>query len=455
MDRDMNSRCVRTRGPAVFATGALVLLSGCGDAEQPGCPEGAEVVEVESSGDLAGAVDEASSGTCLALAAGSYPAVDLPSGVSLVGDSRASVTLAGAKLGPSSLLANVTVAGGTVVVSAGASGARIEGVTVAGSPSDGVVIEASGAATLTNVVVDAAAGYGIKAFDAAGLSLSDTTIEGTAGPGIWLQCGQGCDCPAPPAMSLARVSVREASRVGASFVGVHATLEGLTISDVRPGAASDIGLPIALSASACAFLDGHSVHVADEDPFDSAHGILLDGAGAKLGLDASRGIEVTGSVGGIWLQNVTEALPVELAHGRLTGNRGVGVGLGGSSVGIIIEWFEVLDTASDSVPVKKGDATSVEEVGDGLVWLGGAQAEIDNLVVGNSSRASVLIDGAVAPGSSLAHVTLQGADADKGILQQSYSGMGAPDMGAETPTIEQVATEQYSVPLAPIAPEAQ
>ena len=433
----------------------LFATMGCAGAEQPGCPEGSEVIEVDSSDALAEELGGASSGSCLALAAGSYAAVDLPAGVSLVGDGQDSVTLAGVRLGGSTLLANVTVAGGGVVVASGATGVRVEGVKISGSTGDAIVIEASAEAALAGVAVAAGASYGIKAFDVAGLSLVDTTVEQTAGPGLWVQCGGGCDCPASPAISLTRVAVRGASRVGASFVGVAATIDGLDISDVRPGDASEIGLPVALNASACAFLDGHSVRVADEDPFDSAHGILIDGAGAKLGLDADHGIEVTGSVGGIWVQNVSAERPVALSYGKLSANRGVGVGLGGSSVGIIIDYFEVLDTAVDMVPVKSGDATSVEEVGDGLVWLGAAQAKIDHLVVGNSGRASVLIDGAVGPGSSLAHVTLQGADVDKGILQQSYSGMGAPDMGAETPTIEQVATEQYSVPLAPVAPKAQ
>ena len=435
--------------------GLAASALGCSDAEQPGCPEGADVVEVDSNDALSEELADAPSGTCLALASGSYSAVALPSGVSLVGDSQGSVTLAGVELGPSSLLANVTVAGGGVVVAAGAGGARMSGVLVSGSTGDALVIGEAASVTLESVIVQGAAGYGIRAFDVAGLSASDTTIDTTAGPGLWLQCGGGCDCAAPPAVSLAGVSVRGASRVGASFVGVKANLEGLEVTDVAPGAGSEVGLPVALSASGCAFLEGHSVHIADTDPFDSAHGILLDGAGAKLGLDASQGIAVEGSVGGIWLQNITEALPVELSHATLKGNRGVGVGLGGSSVGIIIHFFEVTDTILDSVPVKKGDATSIEKVGDGVVWLSGAQAKIDQLTVGSSSRASVLIDGAVGGGSSLAHVTLQGGDADKGILQQSYDGGETPELGAETPTVEQSATEQFSVPLGPVAPQAQ
>jgi hypothetical protein len=240
-----------------------------------------------------------------------------------------------------------------------------------------------------------------------------------------------------------------------SLVGVKASIDDLEVADTHAEGASMVGFPFELVASGCAELEGQSLRVEDNDPFDVAYGILIDGAGAKLGTDADHGISVKGNASGIWLLNTSSERPVQLQHGVLEANRGVGLGLGGSTVGIIVNYFQIRKTSLDKVPVKKGDAATVDDVGDGLIWLGGAQASIDDLTMSGSARASVLIDGAVAAGSSLTHVTLEGGDEAKGIVQQSFTtGDEQPMVGDGTPAITADATEKFSVPVAPTAPAA-
>jgi hypothetical protein len=75
-------------------------------------------------------------------------------------------------------------------------------------------------------------------------------------------------------------------------------------------------------------------------------------------------------------------------------------------------------------------------VGDGLDWLAASQLTIDGLTVSGSARQSVLIDGPVADGSSVARITLEGNDATLGILQQGLSPGGAqPEVGPDVPAI--------------------
>jgi hypothetical protein len=79
---------------------------------------------------------------------------------------------------------------------------------------------------------------------------------------------------------------------------------------------------------------------------------------------------------------------------------------------------------------------------------------VDGLSLAGNARQSILIDGPVAAGSSIANVTLAGTDEQSGILQQRYSGGEAPELGEGTPELEQRAEVVFEVPTPPAAPVA-
>ena len=71
---------------------------------------------------------------------------------------------------------------------------------------------------------------------------------------------------------------------------------------------------------------------------------------------------------------------------------------------------------------------------------------IDGLTVSGSARASVLINGPVAPDSTIARVTLEGADATFGILQQNLPADGMqPQVGPSAPAITTAPGEQLHI----------
>src|SRR5262249_28535985 len=156
-------------------------------------------------------------------------------------------------------------------------------VDVSASPSDGIVVGAKASATLRRVQVHDVKGYGIKAFDSGDLTLDEVTLATSGGPGAWLQCGNGCDCPARPRLTMRKVVAHDNTLVGVSLSGVETAVDGIEIADTHSEGASMVGLPVGLVARDCAKLEGQSVSVVDNDPFDASHGIIIDGAGAKLG----------------------------------------------------------------------------------------------------------------------------------------------------------------------------
>src|SRR5262249_48919545 len=154
------------------------------------------------------------------------------------------------------------------------------------------------------------------------------------------QCGSGCDCASPSTFSVTRAIVHDTKQLGVALIGVDATMTGVEIRDTHSGA--DAQLPGGLAVAHCSTLDASELSVVDNDPFDASYGVLVDGSKATIGgNDEAHGWDLRGNLMGAWVQNLAAdgSQQVLFQHGRLDGNRGVGLGLSGETKGFIINWF--------------------------------------------------------------------------------------------------------------------
>jgi hypothetical protein len=346
--------------------------------------------------------------------------------------------------GSDGLVRGVTVTAGGITVSG--QNATIDAVRIADATIDGLTLAPGASATVSRSEISGSGRYAARAFDAASLQLDATVISGGNGPGLWAQCADGCDCTSDFTVTVSSTVIRNTKVVGMSLVGVTATLDNVEISagsvdsGFRPGGG--------LSVSGCSMLDASGVRVIDNTHF----GILVDDSSAHFRLTADGvGLVVSNNLRGIWAQNIglsgQQSLTVDGA--TVTNNIGIGIGVDGQSLGATLTNCTVRDTTMTALPVLvRGVSAEAENVGDGLNWLGTSQMTVDGLTVSGSARASVLIDGPVAPGSSLARVTLEGNDVALGILQQNLAqGDTQPQIGAATPALTTSASELLSIPV--------
>ncbi len=404
-------------------------------------------VTVGDAAALAGAAKEAQAGTCIVLSPGTYPAVTLPGGVRLLGRGADFVTVAGitAGAGPGTVIRGLTVTAGGVVLD-GATGAALRSVRVDGGDGSGIVLRNGASASVLGSTISGAAGYGIDALGAAGLTVTDSVIEGTGGPGVWVECEAGCACAQKPSVFLTRTIVRGATYVGVALSGATATLTEVRISE---SAQLDFQFGGGLSVAACSSVTAAGLAVLDNADF----GVLVHASSATLGQTGDgNGLVVSGNLRGLWAQEISGPEPqtVHVENASVTNNRGVGVGFGGETVGFIICKSAIDGTALTTLPVDVGGSG---DVGDGIVWMEGSQAELEEVTVSNSARASVLIDGEVGSGSTLKDITLAAGDAQKAILQQNLPAGGAtPQSQGGVPAIQTTSDQPYAVAIPPLVP---
>jgi hypothetical protein len=196
----------------------------------------------------------------------------------------------------------------------------------------------------------------------------------------------------------------------------------------------------------CSVVGATGVRVLNNSNF----GVLVDNSSATFTLSsAGVGLEVSNNLRGIWAQHIGQAnqQTVTIEGATVTGNTGVGLGVDGSSLNVSVTSCAVRDTSMVALPVLVGGVSAgAESVGDGVNWFGASQLKIDGLTVSNSARASVLINGPVAPNSSIARVTLEGNDLSLGILQQNLPVGGTqPQVGPSTPAITTAPGEQLHI----------
>lgn len=414
----------------------------CADPTCTGDVACSAVVTVSDASALAGASASATAGTCIALAPGSYGAATLPAGVSLLGRGADFVTVAGidAQAGGATVRGVTVGAGGLTVSGAGAF--SVAGVRVGGATGDGISAKAGVSLSVHESEVLSAQGVALRADGATDLVVHGFVVDGTNGPGLAALCDDGCACTSTA--TIERTLVREATHVGMFLRGVGATIDGLEIGGTQVDGlepSSGGGLVVA----GCAEVEASHMNVHDNAFF----GALVDSSVAHFGSPGEEdGIIIHANVLGVWFQGKDAG--GEVGGADISGNQGVGLGASGQTKGIIIHASQIRDTTKKVLVVFGGGS---EEVGDGLLWSDGAEVEVDDVVVSNSARQPVLIDGAVAAGSSIAHLTLEGSDAGKSILQQNLpSGGLSPTLGAATPAIDAQAAAVLAVPVAPQAP---
>ncbi|RLB64281.1 MAG: hypothetical protein DRI90_04945 [Deltaproteobacteria bacterium] len=403
------------------------------------CPCSNSPVTVSNTPELETALSAAGSGDCISLNDGHYESVALPSGVRIVGASFDGVVLGGLSLasGTGASACRLTVTGPITVES---SDALLKYTSITGSNTDGVTLESDGSLTIAGSTISKATRYGIVAVDGGALDISRSVIAENNGPGIWMQCDGDCDCATQPRVSIREVAVRENSLVGVALLGTEAELDTVRIADTTVGANFEAGG--GLSIARCSDVTAHGLQVEDNSDF----GILVDNSDVSLGgPGASQGLEINRNLRGIWLQNISTKAShfAQIRNATLTGNQGIGIGMAGAlgEGSISIADTTISDTAGIALPnLVGGVSAGVICMADGILWLNGVEANLDNVTTSGNGRIGVLIDGPAT--GSLKNILLTGGDEDGGIAQVNYLGGPQPEIEGTTPPI--TATEDSS-----------
>ncbi|MFT3769596.1 MAG: right-handed parallel beta-helix repeat-containing protein [Minicystis sp.] len=418
-------------GGVLTADGACagIPAAACDGDCTAGC---ARVRDVDGPGDLSAALSAALSGDCLYLHQGAYGAIDLPSGVSVIGDSPTATSVSSLTLaqGDGAAVRSLQVGVGGVQI-LGATHVTLDTMIVSGSEHDGVHVGAGSSVIIVRSRIEGSGEYGVFVETMADVTLDHTLVSGAQRSGVWAEGAcNGCVCAGPPRLTMVDSVLYQNRVTGLSLVGARATLSRTDIVETKVGDLffnSQYGGGLAASC-------GSDVQAKRFRVLGSkAWGALLDGSTAALGGDADgETVEMSGNERGVWIQNVScgDAVCVSLHQASVADNKAVGVGVAGGSQGIIICKSAVTGTSEVVEPVyQDGDIGGNQKVGDGLHWLDGSQVLIDGLTMSGNQRQSILIDGPVASGSSIGVLTQSGGDEATGVLQQDFTTGMQPDHG--------------------------
>jgi hypothetical protein len=416
------------------------------DGDTCGDPSCSAVVVVGSDAELTAALQSAAPGSCVALSPGAYQHALVPAGVKLLGKGADFVSVGQVELGvgSDSLVRGVTVSSDGITVS-GTNG-TVDAVRVTNAATDGITLAQGASATVSRSDVSGSTRYAASAFDVVSLEVADSILSGAKGPGLWAQCSAGCACTTPIDVTVRNTVIRDTKVVGLSLVGVAATLEDVEISNntvddqFQPGGG--------LAVSGCSTLTASGLSVHDNTNF----GVLVDDSSASLQPSADgMGLTVSKNLRGIWAQYIGQSAQQSFTvdGATVSDNIGIGIGIDGGALNVSLTDCTVSNTAMVSLPaLVHGVSAGAKDVGDGLNWLAVSHVTIDGLTVSNSARASVLIDGPVADGSSIAHVTLAGNDLALGIVQQNLPQDGTqPTVGEAAPPIQSTPSEQFPIAI--------
>ena len=421
--------------------------------EQNACTADVSCGNVREAFDQAGltaAADAASPGDCIALHAGTYTRVVVPGGVSLLGKGADHVFLDYVEVsgGSDTVVQGMTVGMDGIKLDAAAS-VTVRSVRVNATTLDGIDANAGSSVSIVNSEIHGAARYAVSAFDVTSVSVESSILNGAAGPGMWAQCSGGCDCPSSVSVTVSDTIIRDTKIVGLSFVGVDAVLRNVEISGntvdnhFNPGGG--------MAVSQCSNVDAVGLSVLDNSNF----GVLVDDSTIQFGEQGSTTIEVMRNLRGIWVQNIGQSTEqsVTIDGFELGENTGVGFGVDLESTSVTVRNGTIRDTSLIDLPVLvNGVSAASDQIGDGLNWFSTSQVTLHSLSVSNSARASVLIDGDVAPGSSVTSVTLSGGDEAKGILQQNLPDGGTTPTIQAAPSVTTSGAEEFAIPEAPQIP---
>jgi hypothetical protein len=436
--------------------GALGVCAGLAEAAVCGvdtCTEGISCVttiKVRDDAELQAALADASAGTCIALAPGSYGSASLPGGVSLLGKSAADVAIEGVTLGAGkgAVVRGLTVRTGGLRIQ-GATEAQITSLLVVDSAGEGIEIGPGSSAKIAASTVRGSARYGIKVADGADVALDTSIVEASQGPGIWAACSSECAaCAAPPKVAVTSSIVRDNHIGGIALFTTWANLKNVDIRRTAPGDQwhPDTGGG-GLSAVSCSNVVATALRVHDS----ASYGVLIDGSSVNMSSESAPDgdIDIRRNLMGVWVQNVAEPQSVVLTRALIDGNGAVGVGVSGQTGAFIFRRSSIRNTSLQAVPAESAGAQiGSTSVGDGFVWRDGSSVMMDSLTFSNNARASVLINGPAE--GSISNVTLSGGDEQKGIAVQNVSNKDAkPTVSEGTPALRTSKGEAFAIPIAP------
>jgi hypothetical protein len=408
------------------------------------CTQGvqcAAVHEVSSDSQLTAVSGTAAPGDCIALGPGTYGTVTLSQGVSLLGKGKDHVFVGGVSTNGAGVnVRGITISGGSLDVMDGDT--RISASVITGSTNDGIVVNANASVTVERSEVTNASRYGISAFNAGNVNVLGSIITGSgtaSGPGMWAQCNGGCICETTVEVNIADSKFLDTSVVGIAIVGAKATISNVEVRGTTTGQNFQHGGGVSISS--CSDVDATDLLVMENADF----GILVDDSSIDF-----NGLDVGNNLRGMWIQNIGMSMQASavIRNAEVTTNEGVGIGVAQGSAGVTIEDSNILDTEMIVLPVLIGGVSAgSESVGDGVTWKGGSDAILRGVTIGNSARASILIDGPVGSGSIIDTVTLLNGDEGKGIIQQNLAIDGTkPVTSGTSPQVATQTDEAYAVP---------
>ncbi|MGZ6095856.1 MAG: hypothetical protein ACXWUG_27695 [Polyangiales bacterium] len=418
---------------------ALALLAGCSskkdDAPVVTCDDRAKVdgvcpgvssaavgtdgvacssqISVASAGELSDKASSATAGSCLVLEPGTYGAVTLPAGVSLLGKGSSGTTVDG-----------VTLTGGTT--------ATIRGIAVG---AGGIIATGKGDLTVDRVLVSHATNHGINVTDT-NLTVLTSTIEYSGKFGLALGSSCTMACTERPKLVIKGVFVREAHGVGIWAHGADVILAGVQVDTTRAqqflygrglevAAEPENGQTCSITASSFAVLHGDEV------------GVFVDGCSADFS-----GFLSSQNIRGMQLQNIPDG-GAKVQDFTMEANKALGLGIS-KSKGIIVQGGRIASTVALRVPV---DVGGVQEVGDGLNWLESDVNVGATVTIENSARQGVIID---STSTGKFDGVLGGGDEAKGIIVQGGLTAGGVQDGLNISgsVKTEVLTKDKAVPVA-------
>jgi hypothetical protein len=305
---------------------------------------------------------------------------------------------------------------------------------------NGIRVGAGSSLELTGSHITRAARYGIAAFGA-NVAVSDSRIDHSGGPGLWVSCTMEtfvCGCPERPQLRVERTELTDNHTVGLYAGEAIATLNEVAARRTQVGANFQYGQGMTFGPCTDLQADGLTV----EDNAD----------GGLLALDSSveiRGLAARGNLRGV---SVTGSQGVSIEDAELEDNVGQGVGvLEGSR--LVLRGATIRHTTAKVLPVViNGVSAGQAEIGDGIDWCRGASVQLSDIALESNARLPLLIHGGVGPDSRLERITLLGSDEQTGLVWATNGGEPGPTIGDGVPPLEIVDPDSVAIPCGELVP---
>lgn len=410
-DKDTGPTCddrVKTAGACPGVTSAPITTDGIA------CTQ---AIAMANASDLEANLAKATAGACVLLAEGSYGAVSLPAGVSLVGKGAGKTSVEG------------------IVTKGVAAGATIRGLSVG---TGGIAVSERGTLTIEQVKISGATSFGVHAVQTS-VTVRDSSIFNGATTGVVASC-RGADCATSrPKLTLVRTWAYGNKRVGVLANGFDVVLDTVEVSHTKP---SSFLYGRGLEVSGGGGLVAHKLVANDNEDV----GVFVEAGAVDI-----VGLTVARNVRGIQLQAIPAA-GGKLQDFAILDNKALGLGIDKGSKGLIVQGGRVASTSAMTVPV---DVGGMQQVGDGINWLDGSEVTVAATVrVEGSARRPVIIE---ANAKGKFEGTLAGGDDALGLIVQGGLVAAMPETltvaaGVKTDVLTRENALPVAVTMAPNAP---